>query len=429
MGPSVDSARILVKRLGAEDDRENLTWCMAALVCLGNDHKTVHSICRDAGVDYDQAFTLAAQLFASNAWIDAVRPDVKIDIYKDDDITLKWASLLDGYGKAQAELFHPRLPNIEVLKNLNVHDSNQVSEYSIWAIYNNPKYSASDLSIDTDQFQQQPANVRRWINRVLSKQPSFFRSHVDLFSELTQDGDVRAREGLALGITNCYVAELSNYTLGWLDVEGDETVRDLLLEHMAINADQNPVYADQVVQAFRRADDKSPLRRRLLSAASGTGTYSSLRRIMISEEKSIIESAPGGGLFDTAESNLTIVNHGKINMSQNTFSAGRDIRARAIAGSDMYQSANDSVQSLGAEDHAIKAVLEEILTLVRDESVLEEDRESISSAVTIVAEQKSASSAQKLVDNLRRIGSSTKNVIAGAGRLVELADTVMKWFP
>lgn len=93
-----DLPRILAC-LHGERDLENQTWAMTAAIALGGE-MSVGEVCAEAGVDETASLELAARLFAHNNWIRNNRLSLRINIEKADDLTLKWAALLSGYGRA-----------------------------------------------------------------------------------------------------------------------------------------------------------------------------------------------------------------------------------------------------------------------------------------------------------------------------------------
>lgn len=217
-------------RLREELDAENRTWIITAATPLGGN---VRKICADAGFEYGIPFQLAARLFATEYWLRAESAVPVIPIDNADPLTLKWAALLSGYNRAPEHLFHPRYENAALMRELNRHSEPEVSEYSIWALWHAIGYTIADLGINLDRIDEQPPNVRRWINRLFTKDVTFFSSRLDLLNHLRRDRDQNAREGLALGLPQTNVQGLDSVVLDWHSGEPEEEIQSLLLEHMA----------------------------------------------------------------------------------------------------------------------------------------------------------------------------------------------------
>jgi hypothetical protein len=406
LGRREEDIQTLISRLRDETDPENQTWAMAAIIKLAEDEQ-VRNICARTGLEFEQPLALAARLLVHEEWLRTEDTPPVIVIGNADALTLKWAALLSGYGRAPPHLFHPKYDNRLLLGELNGHTVPEVAEYSIWAFWRCPDYSYIDLGISLSDISVQPQNVRRWINRVLAKEPVFFEKNLDFFVERRRDPAPTAREGLALGIRRLWLPGLDGRVLDWHADEQEDFIRALLLEHMAHAADKSVDYGDMVERSFRQATRGGELRQRLLAATEGLPLYASLRKIQAKEQMTDAD------LFQPQH--LTIVE--KFTMTNTNFSAGRDMTAQNMVGGNMIASANAAVQDMNSSREPDQAILTEILRLVGQSSVAPEHQEAAAKAVQEVATDGSPQAKGRLVKALQ-------SALAGGGVALDVADKI-----
>ena len=412
---------MLVQQLKNEPDFENQTWGITAIVALSREW-SIDEVCEHTGLQRSNALLLSARLFAPVSWLkkNLLFPTISID--KADALTLKWASLLAGYGRAPPHLFHPVFENRVLLGRLNAHPLPEVSEYSVWALWQHPSYAVDDLGFSFDLIARKPENVRRWINRLLTKDPAFISRNFDLFDELRRDQAMPAREGLALGIRKTFVSGLEECILGWHDAEPEELVRALLLEHMACGADENIDYGDIVEASFRSAGSTTVLRKRLLAASTGRAIYGNLRRIEIEEERSRMPS-----LFPQS-TQVQINNFGRLIMNQSNISAGRDMNAHNIVGGDMVVTANSAIQQMPSSRQADQALLDQIIKLLPSSTAISiEEKKLVAAAVSAIAKDKSSPEKTNLIGLSKKMREGAGAVAGTAGQLDALIHTVSGW--
>ena len=415
-----DDVATLISRMKEEGDIENQTWAMAATITLSRDRQ-VRQICLETGLQEDLPFILAARLFAHERWLRSNNPPNSINIERAAPLTLKWASLLAGYGRAPPNLFHPHFENRILLGKLNSHSTPEVSEYSVWALWQHPGYQVDDLGIGLDSIERHPENVRRWINRLLTKGPEFFAGELDLFDDLRHDRGMKAREGLALGLRELFVPEIDKHVLDWHDNESEEAVRDLLLEHMAYNADASADYGDIVEQYYQGAGPGSGVRKRLLSASARKPLYSSLRRIEIREQSANTDQIPMEGTTPTL-----IV--GSVNVNNTNINAGRDITSQNLVVGKMIESANSAVQKIHASRTQEQATLTEILKFLASANELGiEQRNNVAKAVESVANDGTPAAKRGLLDALRTMSAGAGLVASTTEQLSKFAAIVSTW--
>lgn len=412
---------MLVQRLKNEPDFENQTWGTTAIVALAREWN-INEVCAQTGLQRTDALLLAARLFAPTPWLkqNTNVPTIKID--RADALTLKWASLLAGYDRAPSNLFDPAHENRILLGKLNSHPIEDVSEYSVWALWQHPKYAVNDLGLSLDVINKRPENVRRWINRLLTKDSAFISRNRELFDELRRDKAVTAREGLALGMRRTFVSGLEECILDWHDVEPEELVRILLLEHMAQGADQCLDYCDMVESNYKAAGVTTVVRKRLLAASVGHGLYRHLRRIEFEEQRA-------ENLFpEPAQINVNVT-VGNLIMNQSNISAGRDINAQNIVGGDMIASANSAVQHMSSSREADRILLEQIMKLVPGATKLTvSEKKAVAHAVTEIAKDKNSPEKSNLIGLLKKMREGSGAVAGTAGQIDGLIHTISGWF-
>jgi hypothetical protein len=331
-----DDIERLVSRLREEPSMESQTWGMAGLLRLAKG-ASIQEISGRAGLQLSTPLILASRLYAPQGWW-ADEPLEPIDISNADPLTLRWATLLDGYGQAPPNLFSARHENRVLLAALNGHDVADVSEYSIWALWQRPDYGFSDLGMPIDALPSRPGNVRRWGYRLLLKDPSAAGVDESMLAEFRQDSHPPAREGIALGLGAVRLHEMPAFVLDWLSEETEDQVRHTLLEQLAKQSASDGDFAEIVEAEFRKEPVDSPLQQRLFAATEGLPLYRDLAR------QKLLQSASEQGIL-FPQNNLFVGELNVVTKNQNTLSAGRDIRAHAISGGDMLNSANAAIQA------------------------------------------------------------------------------------
>jgi hypothetical protein len=83
---------------------------------------------------------------------------------------------------------------------LNRHEVDDVAEYSVWALVKENALGLADLGLRAEEFSGKAPQVRRWLNRFVTKRSDIIAENIDLIRQSSVDGDERPREGLALGL-------------------------------------------------------------------------------------------------------------------------------------------------------------------------------------------------------------------------------------
>lgn len=409
-----DDTHRLVERLQVERDAEAQTWGVAAILAGAHD-RGLEEICQEAKLEKSNALILAARLYAPTSWIASYAADVRISL-DDDELTLKWATFLIGYGKAPEELFHPRFKNDIFLGELNSHPSEDIQEYSIWGLWERPDYDASTLTLTLQNARQYPESVRKWLYRMAAQSPDLMRLDNDTFGALARDRSTSAREGLALGVRDLDPEIYGRRVVDWYSVESEARVRDILLSSMATQSRTNGDYRIAVAKKFEEEQPDSPLRRRLLAASLGTPLSTTLRKFEAQDS----EAMRGLQLFQEYNVDLR---GGKM-MSGPSFNAGGniDIKANNFVVGDMIASANHAVQDLSSDNADVKEILQQVLALVQQTDAPDEDKVEVASAAEAMAKNPTDQNRNGLIAKLLKYSSAVVQVgglVTGITPLIE----------
>jgi len=417
IGNPDDSHRI-VNRLKVEGDYEAITWGTAALFKSAGD-KSAQEVCASAGLDSDKPLMLAARLYASDDWVKNHAKDVSVSI-DDDPLTLKWAIFLAGYGRAPEDLFDPKHRNDTFLGELNTHDTPEVAEYSVWALWERPEYDSTHLSIPADQALLHPENMRKWLYRLICKSPDVSRLDTDTVKTLRINDRSPAIEGLARGIADDRSELFDASILEWAYVEQNNTTRAVLVEAMARRSDRNVTMAEFVLAEFMEALPGSILRQRLLAAASGTRLARQMNRIAAEQ------TLQAQGMLQYGDVNQYVI-LGDVMSNSNKLSVGRDFSAQTVALGDMIKSANSAVQKIAAERVEDQEVLNKVLAYLEAAEVSAEAKAEAFSAVAAAAEEPSKSNKTRLLDAFRAIGKGISNVGNIGGGYASILELITSW--
>lgn len=405
-----EDTRRLIDRLRVEADIEAQTWGIAAL--LGNErHRSLKEICEEAGLDKNTALILAARLYAPKSWINDHSEEVRVSLH-DDELTLKWAVFLIGYGKAPLELFDPRHSNEIFLGELNAHSSSDISEYSMWALWERPDYDARYLKVSLDEARRHPENARKWLYRLATQSPEIVNLDIEALSDLSRDSSVPAREGLALGTSDLSAERFGRAVMDWYTREPNTGVRDILLTSMATQSRNNEDYRGLVASRFDKEQPDSPLRRRLLAASIGTPLYPDLKKITMRDE------AVKFGLLNSNGTSQFIF--GDYNMNGSTFNAGRDINANNLVGGDMIASANNAVQNMDQRDSNARELLLQVMEMLRETHGAETAKTEVARAAEAMAKAPSEKTKKGLIAKITEYGKNAAALGAAVGGIDKL---------
>ena len=229
---------LLIGKLSTEDDLENQSWIVAALYRLTEGQNAYKLISKS---EISSTTLISAGYFQPQ-----LLPKRKENIIRifdaNEALSLKWFSLLYGNSLPNFSIDKAKLKDF--LTRLNLHDNNQVAEYSIWALHKSSEGSFADSLILPHQISAQAPNVRRWLYRLITKDKKSIGINYDLIKQsINSEKDISARDGLASGLGKFagekQIVELYSY---WFSIEKNSFVRIQLLLNIAANAKTVPQY-------------------------------------------------------------------------------------------------------------------------------------------------------------------------------------------
>jgi len=242
-------------------DEKVRRWALNALAQLGRESTCLEAILHILAVAVDQIEVAAAAIaaiyrlskrateilakhgdfspqmaaLAALQHVDAAKLDLSalpIDVETADPETLKLALLVVGLDRAPINLLNPRHTNAEMVKALGGHHDDVVSQYTVWAITENPSLGLEDLGIDIRLIEQLPPNVRAWLFQLIAMNPTDATSHIEYIQLGMSDREPEARMGLAMGLRDTFFDGLDALALDWFTHESEPEVNHLVLDHL-----------------------------------------------------------------------------------------------------------------------------------------------------------------------------------------------------
>jgi hypothetical protein len=179
------------------------------------------------GMNFDaQMTTLAALQHAPAHTLDLA--ELPLDVDKAAPNLLKLALLVVGLDRSPENLLNPRHTDAEMVRVLGGHDDAIVSQYSVWAITENPSLGVADLGLSLKDIDDHPANVRAWVLQLLAMEADDKESFWEIIEHGMSDASSEARRGLALGFKETFVDVFEPMILDWIVNEPDLEVRQQL---------------------------------------------------------------------------------------------------------------------------------------------------------------------------------------------------------
>lgn len=423
----------IVALLKEEKDAKARSWGIAGLVRQAKD-KGIEQVCREAGLQRDTALVLASRLYAPSSWLESQAKPEAISI-DDDALVLEWATFLIGYDRAPPHLFNPRHENQVFLGELNGHDDDEIVEYSVWALCERPDLGFANLRMKIGDFDRKPPNVRKWLYRVISKDPYASGLTPDMIEQFSRDNDVSAREGLAIGLTGAmFGPAYDDAIVDWYAIERDEGVREMLVAGMAGRSAPSDAMKELISERFMAAPAGERLQRKLLAAAEGAPMYGILKRFEIEQAREAQDNVlKRQGLLEF-DRPATIINLNNIAGNAdftmgNTIKARGDINAQNVVGGDMIASANAAVQSISTTKTNDREVLEAVIAFVTKHPLDAQSKELVLKTVEQAAKDPSPENKSGVLKALKSVGGAVATVGAAAGGYAELIDLVSGWLP
>lgn len=407
---SPDDTHRIVNRIRLESDYEAVTWGTAALFATKHD-KTLQEISKEAGFENDKSIRLAAQLYAPEKWSQDNLADTRVSL-NDDIITLKWAIFLIGYNKAPVHLFDPKYSNDIFLGNLNQHDSPEVSEYSVWALWERPDFDAKHLSIPREKILKYPENIRKWLYRLITKPTPTISLTPEEVHDYYLNDTSPARDGLARGIVDANNGQFDNNIICWSGTETDPVIRLILLSGMAKRGDFNEVMQEIVQNEFQKSPQNSAFRQTLLAAAAGTSLYTTLKRIIYQENGQQVGQFNFNGPVTIIGSNQNMT-HG------NTISVGGNLQAQNLIAGDMIDSVNNAKQKISKTQGYDRDVLEKLFVFLSENSNNLKGKENVYKAISSAEIVPTKENKSRILESLKSLGDLT-NITGSFTDIIEL---------
>ncbi|BEV11917.1 hypothetical protein ATDW_24130 [Asticcacaulis sp. DW145] len=403
---------MLQNRLRSEPDFENRCWLIAAIVKTESDYE-VQRICESSGLDFNIQYELASRVFLPREIIGNMALSRKLDLSKEDDLTLMWSSLLLGYEKCTEPLFLTNHTDVDILREMNVSNRDLVSEYSVWALWKNAGYTSENLAILNHDLSSRAPGVRKWVNRLLMKSTDWIAKDLDFFQHLANDDSLAAREGLALGLRDDAVAGIDRAVLGWYDSEQDQNIRQILLEFMARSSEYHANYAFLVEEGFKAVGPDDILRTRLMAASAGTRLHAELRRAAI-KEAAVFAPDLFGNSTNIGSITMGNVNTGSINATGSIVALG-----------DVLDSVNYSINTLRSEDPERASSLEDLLERLKEvDDIPVTTKEKMLLAIGEILKNPDEKSKRNISD----LFSKVKDVMTLSSATVTVMSAILKIF-
>jgi hypothetical protein len=253
----------------------------AAIAAIFRMSRKARAILQKLSFD-EQMVTLAALQHVDVNKLDLSALPIDVETASPD--LLKLALVVVGLDRAPENMMHPRHENSELVKALGGHHDNVVAQYTVWAITENPSLNLIDLGIDIKLVEDQPANVRAWIYRLIAMTAEDAEQNFEYVELGSRDPIAEARSGLALGLGGTYFDGLEALVIDWFINEPDSEVSQHLLDHMIRQSEDCASYSALVLEIYEKEPTGSSLRKRMETTAAGTILYSRLRQIDRSDD-------------------------------------------------------------------------------------------------------------------------------------------------
>jgi hypothetical protein len=220
------------------------------------------------------------------------------------DAELREATLLIGLKRAPETLFSNRFPVCDVIGDLNSHADTTIAQYSYWATVEHPDLCLDHVRVGPADFPRLAPNVQGWAYRTLTLDGKTAIKHREALLQGSVSDHVAVREGVAIGLRDIFFDGLDIDVADWLIGEGEPSVQDALLEHMAVHAGRSSAYREEVMRAYRAEADGSVLRTRLEAANRDAGVSLEMRRVALQmNDPDLFASMIGGSVTNTMNFN------------------------------------------------------------------------------------------------------------------------------
>lgn len=320
--------------------------------------RTVHDFPEDLVI-------LSALQHAPQSALNAVRTTVNINSATVD--VLKLALVAIGLNRAPEHIFDPRYANSVIVKDLGTHNDDIVSQYSIWAICENPTLGLKDLGIPLKDIEAKPANVRAWMFRLVAANDTDPATGLEYIELGSRDSDIEVRAGLAMGLGHIFFDGIQPLIMNWYDNETDDDVRLRLLDHIVRQGDHSPSYKEEALRVYKADATTARQRERMEAAAAGQELYADFKKYAYAGGATLFDISPYSGGVTIVNNNLNI--SGPVTGS--AIAQGGDATTNTSASPfsvEMVQTIQSELANAQREVHVAeidKAIKEEVLSLIR----------------------------------------------------------------
>ena len=250
-----------------QEDEESKSWALAAYSKLVGSDLAIDLMRSSDHVG--TTYRMAIQFYADRDLRLLDRLEVARCI-EENEVAAKWLALLYGYDhRASPSLTGGR--DSGILSALTSHENDSVAEHALWALHRAKRADSAQSSFSLETLLSRAPNVRRRGYLLACKhEASYTKSAESLRARIHSEGDVYAREGLALGLAPIrrYREHLAEEIGEWYEREEAEQVRLALLPHITTFCDRNREY-EMIVRGVLSSDSPDALtRRRIRSVAS-----------------------------------------------------------------------------------------------------------------------------------------------------------------
>ena len=156
-----------------------------------------------------------------------------------------------------------------------------VSQYSVWAITENPALGVGNLGLCLKDIDDHPANVRAWVLQLLAMEADDKEPFWEIIEHGMYNSSPEARRGLALGFKETFVDVFEPMILDWIVNEPDLEVRQHLIEHIIRQAPRSPIYHEYAIDLYAGEPPYSPLRQSMEDPRSGRPCTQGSRQSML----------------------------------------------------------------------------------------------------------------------------------------------------
>jgi nucleoside phosphorylase len=268
---------IIISALEREAGNPDVLAAVIVALSALADEDTVRMVLKRADLPLEGFALLAAA--QQSVQFSRELAKTRIDIEAASVSELRLATLLLGLRKAPENMLSANHMNRDVIGTLNFYPDDLVSQYSVWAAYEDPEMSLGSLRIQPKDIGDYHEGIRKYAYRLMTASSSTALENRDYILNGSTDNSREAREGLATGLRNTYFSGLEEITLPWFADEESETVRSRLLEHMAGLTEKCASYSKPVTHTYEQLNAGSLGRARLEAAAAGTPLFPDLKRI------------------------------------------------------------------------------------------------------------------------------------------------------